>query len=62
MPLSIGLSPLRYVIDNVGFTMFYMKTWLCPSQTVFDPASNLCVGCPINNCRDCVNNMVCNYC
>ena len=30
MPVSVGLSILRYVIDNVGFTMFYMKTWICP--------------------------------
>ena len=43
MPLSVGLSPLGYVIDNVGFTMFYMKTWLCPiNDTFINHRTNMC--------------------
>ncbi len=62
MPVSVGLSPEGYVIDNVGFTMFYMKTWICPDQTVFDIAQDLCVGCPIHNCKNCLNIKMCKDC
>lgn len=42
--------------------MFYLKTWICPNQTYFDPAQNLCSGCPIYNCLNCYNISVCSTC
>ena len=62
MPVSVGLSPTGYVINQVGYTMFYMKTWICPNQTFFDPTQNMCTGCPVLNCLDCLNYRVCSNC
>lgn len=62
MPVSVGRSPAGFVLNRVGFTMFYMKTWICPNQTFFDPTQNLCTGCPIYNCLNCVNYRVCGTC
>lgn len=62
MPVSVGRSPLQTVINQVRFTMFYMKTWTCPSQTFFDPATNLCTDCPIHNCLNCHTLYVCATC
>lgn len=50
MPKSVGQTPLTLgttVIKRVGYTLFYMKTWICPNQTYFNPSKNLCTGCPI---------------
>ena len=44
------------------FTYFYIKTWQCPSLTFFDSGTNMCIGCPIVNCRDCFNISYCNVC
>lgn len=42
--------------------MFYMKTWICMNQTFFDPDLNLCTGCPIYNCLNCLSLRVCEEC
>lgn len=49
MPLSIGVASNptggTQTINIVIFTLFYMKTWLCPNETIetfFDPNQNLC--------------------
>ena len=62
MPVSVGRASNNIVINRVGFTLFYMKTWLCPSQTFFDPTQNLCVGCPVYNCLNCLSLRVCSVC
>ncbi len=49
-------------MSRFNFTVFYMKTWQCPAQTFFDPALNLCTGCPIINCLDCLNLTHCMNC
>ena len=55
MPVSVGRATNHIVINRVGFTIFYMKTWVCPDQTFFDIATDLCVGCPIINCITCLS-------
>lgn len=62
MPVSIGKSPLGRVNARTGFTMFYLKTWVCPNQTLFHPLLNMCTGCPIYNCLDCLSVFVCRTC
>jgi hypothetical protein len=43
MPESIGASPDRTVIHRVCFTVFYMKTWLCPTNDTFiNYLTNMC--------------------
>lgn len=49
-------------INTVTYTLFYIKTWICPNQTFFDPSLNLCTGCPIINCINCYNISVCSTC
>jgi hypothetical protein len=49
-------------MTRFNFTVFYMKTWICPPQTFFDPSQNLCSGCPIINCIDCLNLTYCTNC
>ena len=45
-----------------GFTLFYMKTWICPVNLFFDLATDMCVSCPIPNCLNCTYIDLCNTC
>lgn len=45
-----------------NYTLFYLKTWICPNTTVYDPVTNLCVPCPLINCLTCFNITVCSVC
>jgi len=43
MPKSIGKSPFGTVITRVCFTVFYMKTWICPiNDTFINHRTNMC--------------------
>lgn len=57
-----GSAGNHIVVDRLGFTIFYMKTWVCPDQTFFDTVTDLCVGCPIINCITCLSEYVCTIC
>lgn len=62
MPASAPRNTSRVPLSKFRFQIFYLKTWLCPNETFFDPALNLCTGCPIINCIDCLNLTVCLLC
>lgn len=65
MPQSVGQTNKGFgteTVNRVGYTLFYLKTWYCPDQTYFDPAQDLCTGCPIINCINCYNLTVCSIC
>ena len=59
---GLGSAGNNIVINRVGLTIFYLKTWVCPDQTFFDTATDLCVGCPVNNCITCLSEYVCAIC
>jgi hypothetical protein len=62
VPISIGVSPLKTVINRMGWTVFYMKTWLCPESTYFDPNLNYCTNCQIRGCLECEHYNKCIQC
>ncbi len=65
MPISIAQTYKTSgtnTVWTVTYTLFYIKTWICPNQTYFDPAQNLCSSCPIINCINCYNISVCQDC
>jgi hypothetical protein len=35
------------------YSLLYMKTWVCPTDTFFDNTIDMCVSCPIANCLTC---------
>lgn len=41
MPVSITKSG-RPPFNRFGYTVFYMKTWICPNATFFNISSDLC--------------------
>ena len=45
-----------------GVTMFYIKTWYCPSGYFFDVGSSLCTICLVQNCLICDNMTFCYKC
>lgn len=62
MPASTPRGVNRPPLSRFCYTIFYLKTWICPNETFFDPSINLCTGCPIVNCKDCMNLTVCLLC
>jgi hypothetical protein len=48
--------------SRFGYTLFYLKTWICPNNTFFNTSSNLCVSCPILNCLTCTYIDLCKTC
>ena len=48
--------------SRFGYTLFYMKTWICPNNTFFNTSSDLCVSCPIANCLTCTYIDLCKTC
>jgi hypothetical protein len=49
-------------VSMLDFSYFYLKTWLCPNDTFFDPAQNLCTECPVLMCLNCLSLWVCGAC
>ena len=45
-----------------GVTMFYIKTWYCPSGYFFDVDTSLCTICLVKNCLICDNMTFCYKC
>lgn len=46
MPLSIAQTNKAYGTETVNkyrFTLFYIKTWICPNSTLFDLSQDLCI-------------------
>lgn len=62
MPKSIGRSPVGTVLSGPGFTLFYMKTWICPNNTFINHTTNLCTACEIEGCTTCLSLKVCGVC
>ena len=62
MPISVSRNPSWLPVSQYGFSYFYLKTWICLDQTYFDPSTNLCSGCPIIHCINCLNLTVCSRC
>ncbi len=56
-PLPAWTTLTRYC-----FTYFYMKTWICPNTTVFDPTNNVCTTCNLPDCVSCFNLTSCSVC
>ena len=48
--------------SRFGYTLFYMKTWICPPSLFFDVTIDMCVSCPIPNCVNCTYIDLCNTC
>lgn len=41
--VAIRNMPTRYVqLLRGGFTLFYLKTWLCPTGLIFNKLSDMC--------------------
>ena len=49
-------------LSRFGFTLLYMKTWLCPNNTNFNYSTNLCESCSISGCLTCINQTSCLIC
>lgn len=63
MPASNPRNPLlSRPINRFCFNIFYLKTWTCPTGSVFDPALNLCTDCTLGNCDTCFNTTRCKIC
>lgn len=62
MPASTPRNTSRVPISRFCFTLFYLKTWVCPVGLFFDPSINMCTSCPIINCIVCYNLTVCSTC
>jgi proprotein convertase subtilisin/kexin type 5 len=48
--------------SRFGFTLFYLKTWSCPTNYFFNITTNLCDTCSIPNCATCSNLDQCSVC
>jgi len=35
-------------LTSFHFNFFYLKTWLCPNPTIFNPITNMCESNPTN--------------
>lgn len=42
MPASVPRDSSKRPITRFGFTLFYLKTWLCPNLTYYNSSLNLC--------------------
>jgi hypothetical protein len=64
MPYQISTSSKIYkgVFNRIGFTMLYMKSWVCPKRTYLEVLNNLCENCTDPNCDTCSNNFTCDIC
>lgn len=62
IPVSTSQNGMYLPSTRYGMTIFYLKTWICPSQSFFDSVTNECVGCSIPYCVDCLNLTYCNAC
>jgi hypothetical protein len=58
VPRPTGKPPLA----RFNYTLFYLKTWICPVNTIFDPSINMCIACPLSNCLTCFNLTACSVC
>jgi hypothetical protein len=48
---ATGLSAygtLFVPLTSFHFNFFYLKTWLCPNPTIFNPITNMCESNPTN--------------
>ncbi len=61
MPVSNPRKNMT-AFSRFGLTLFYMKTWVCPTNTFFNISSNLCVSCPVPNCNVCQHIGLCKTC
>lgn len=50
------------ILSRFGYTVLYMKTWLCPNNTYFNYSSNLCESCSISGCLTCQTLNLCLIC
>lgn len=62
MPTSNPRIKLADPLKNFRLTVFYLKTWICPNNTIFNPSTNMCVTCTIANCVTCHNLTNCSIC
>ena len=53
---------LQNGLTRQGITMFYIKTWDCPSGYFFDVGASLCTICLVQNCLICDNMTFCYKC
>lgn len=61
MPVSVPRKN-SVPFSRFGFTLFYLKTWTCPTGYFFNITSDLCETCAIPNCGTCVNANLCSAC
>ena len=61
MPVTVGRSPLKTFNNITRFTVFYMKTWLCPNDTYINLTSNMCE-CSLQGCLLCFWLAKCTLC
>lgn len=62
MPIPVTRRAGIPSIIRHNFTIFYLKTWTCPVNTIFDPSFDLCISCPLSNCLTCFNSTKCSVC
>lgn len=61
-PIQSAVKTDTGPVLKIGCSYFYLKTWVCPNETFFDPSLDLCTSCPIINCKNCYNLTVCWLC
>ncbi len=44
------------------FSLFYMKTWICPVDTWFNLTTDMCESCPLQGCLVCASLKQCSVC
>lgn len=60
MPVSVPRVDIPFT--RFGFTIFYLKTWVCQNGTFFNTSMDVCVSCPVPNCVQCTYIDLCNQC
>ena len=55
MPASVPRDSSKRPITRFGFTLFYLKTWICPNSTYYSLTLNLCTECLITHCSKCLD-------
>ena len=59
MPPSYSSNTAYIPLTSFVFNIFYIKTWFCPPNYVYDPLMDLCMTCAISGCLTCTYYNLC---
>lgn len=56
---TVGISS---VTNRIGFSYLYLRTYICPSYTYYDPPTDSCINCTVAYCMVCTSSLTCSAC